>query len=615
MRYLSIAIVLVFFTTVLSASHFRSIRVGSFYNKIDAEKSLVKLNKYIETQKNIIYFQKKLFFKAKAIKVGRYYMNVIEPFGDNQKELQEIVDTIRKKYPHAYIKKIQGKMPIQHKSMKKLKPKPKQKEIKAKSTPPKIEEVLKPIIEKVAEPIVVQKVKNQALSVIPTPIVEELVVEKNVKEENKTIMEDKEVVEPIIREDVVEEIVIDNLQENKVIEDNKPALATAVVEVQEVNNSRLETAVIEVEEQNNSELETAVVEIKEENKTKETTDVVAVEEQNNSEKEVAVVKVKAVVEVEPVAEVEEKKVEAQQGVEEYINKIPTELQIVIVVLVGFVLILFIIVLFLLKKVSNLKKINISTVDNVAVEQLEKLTALENQIEALKIANEQHIMQLNATHQTEIATVEDSYNRRIGAMNLKNENSLNDLLLNHQNDLEELVISNQDKIEKIKAIYETKIEKINDENIKKIDELKVEKVVETPNISEKPIIEEKIVPIETVKVAEDIEELTIFVGLGNCDDDALFYRSILEEFKSKYSNSPETFEEFYSNNSLEDAKYLAREIKDLSVNIGAYGLSERLASIEFECEKGSNNGWQELVATYRANLERLIIEIDDYTNKN
>ncbi len=620
MRYLSIIMVLVFFTTLLNASHFRSIRVGSFLNKVDADKSLIKLNKYMKTQRNIIHFQKKLFFRAKAIKVGRYYMNVIEPFGDNQKELQEIVDTIRKKYPHAYIKKVKGKMP----KVKHSKPvsKPKIKEV-IKKEPKKI---IQPIVEKVAEPIVITPI------VIPKPIIEKKIVpiiieeivepiiiqEKNetlpvvVQEKNETIIEEnisepiiiqeknetiieENISEPIIEETLVEEVVISDLQDVKVIEKENKESEIAVVEVEEQQEKEVEVAVVEIEEQQEKEIEVAVVEVKEEQEKEVEVAVVEVEEQQEKEVEVAIVEVK------------------ENKILHILNTVPKEIKFLLIALISVIFFLFVILLVLLKKVSNLKKEKISSIDSVEIEQTEKLSALEKQLELVNTTHENSMMQLNSKHKEEISTLEDSYNRKIGTINLNNENSLSELLLNHQNDMDELIVSNKDKIQKIE-----------DENLKQIEVLRVElSNSKTKEIQTEPLLETP-TPIQELKEPEvvpviieeaETEELTSAIGLGNCDGDEQFYNTILAEFKTSYKESPLTFEKLCIENNFEDARHLAGDIKDLAVNIGAYNLCESVASMEYDFEKGSTTNWKKRVENYKEKLEKLIIEIDDYTNKN
>ena len=627
MRYLSIIMVLVFFTTVLSASHFRSIRVGSFFNKADAEKSLIKLNKYIQTKKNIIHFQKKMFFKAKVIKVGRYYMNVIEPFQDNKKALQEIVDTIRDKYPHAYIKKIKGKAPV-FKHPKPIIKKKEQKKVEVKEmkkvvVTPVVEDVEEPIVvekkeqkevevkevkkvvvipvvEDVEEPITVEKIKpkeveiKEVKKVVVTPVVEDveepIVVEeiKATKELNESIIEPIEKTVMPIENTLIEEVVIEELKDMKVLE--KKDLKPSVVEVEE---KEVEEAAVEVEEK---EVEEAVVEVEE-----------AVVEVDEKEIEKTAVKIK------------------ENRINRYLNSLSIEIKITFAILVALFFIMLIVVLFLLKKISNLKKLNIVSVDTVEAERLDELTSLETEITSLKTEYENRLQQLTQTHQEEIATIEDRYTRKMGAMNLKNEESLNQLLLTHQNDLEELTVSNKDKISKIKAIYENKIQKINATHEATVNDLK-EQLVKPIEQEVVEILEPKIENSQTIEIVKEeqpisiqieevSEELTSSIGLGNCDGDEQFYNTILTEFKTNYKESPLTFEKLCNENNFEDARHLAGDIKDLAVNIGAYNLCESVASMEYDFEKGSTTNWKKLVENYKEKLEKLIIEIDDYTNKN
>ena len=613
MRYLSIIMVLVFFTTVLSASHFRSIRVGSFFNKADAEKSLIKLNKYIQTKKNIIHFQKKMFFKAKVIKVGRYYMNVIEPFQDNKKELQEIVDTIRDKYPHAYIKKIKGKAPV-FKHPKPIIKKKEQKKVEVKEVK---KVVVIPVVEDVEEPITVEKIKpkeveiKEVKKVVVTPVVEDveepIVVEeiKATKELNESIIEPIEKTVMPIENTLIEEVVIEELKDMKVLE--KKDLKPSVVEVEE---KEVEESAVEVGEK---EVEEVAVEVEE------------------KEVEEAVVEVEEKEVEEAVVEVDEKEIEKtavkikENRINRYLNSLSIEIKITFAILVALFFIMLIVVLFLLKKISNLKKLNIVSVDTVEAERLDELTSLETEITSLKTEYENRLQQLTQTHQEEIATTEDRYTRKMGAMNLKNEESLNQLLLTHQNDLEELTVSNKDKISKIKAIYENKIQKINATHEATVNDLK-EQLVKPIEQEVVEILEQKIENSQTIEIVKEeqpisiqieevSEELTSSIGLGNCDGDEQFYNTILTEFKTNYKESPLTFEKLCNENNFEDARHLAGDIKDLAVNIGAYNLCESVASMEYDFEKGSTTNWKKLVENYKEKLEKLIIEIDDYTNKN
>ena len=106
MRKIYILLLITLFTSILSADIYKSIRVGSFVKKENAELALVKLQAFIDTQEKILDYQNTIHFKAKVIVVGKYYMNVVEPFYSNETELQEIIDIIRLEYAYAYVRKI-----------------------------------------------------------------------------------------------------------------------------------------------------------------------------------------------------------------------------------------------------------------------------------------------------------------------------------------------------------------------------------------------------------------------------------------------------------------------------------------------------------------------------
>jgi len=613
MRYLSIMIVLVFFTTILSASHFRSIRVGSFITKADAQKSLVKLNKYINKQKNIVHFQKKMFFEAKVIKVGKYYMNVVEPFGDNKKELQEIVDTLRKRYPHAYIKKIKGKMPTHHTSQVK-------KQIEKKKivkTEKKIEKKLEKKIEKKVvkkeitktPPKIDKKVQEIKPLIIPVPVKKEIeiitevvkpaivIVEENIsKEQNRSVLK---VLKPqVIAMDnsTIEEIVITELADEKIIEEVKESEPeVAVVEVKEPEP---EVAVVEVKE---SEPEVAVVEVKEPEPE------VAVVEVKESEPEVAVVEVK---ESEPeVAVVEVKEPEQKESVssKDILELYSFEIKIVGAILITIFLLLSALLIWFIRKVASLKKENLNRINNEQSEQSEELENLKRDMNRLKAIHEESLENLELKNKEKINKFKEIYNSRAKKVLLENEEKINEILLSHENEIQKMKDEFEEKMKE--SIQEREKEKtIQDEEIITISN-SVPPVVEESSIEKENIVK------EIVNIDEESEALTVSIGLGNCDGDADFYNTILKEFKQSYINSPDIFEELCGNNSFEDARYLAGEIKDFAVNIGAYSLCESVASMEYEFEKGSSVNWKKLVDNYKVNLDKLIIEIDDYTNKN
>jgi signal transduction histidine kinase/CheY-like chemotaxis protein len=108
-----------------------------------------------------------------------------------------------------------------------------------------------------------------------------------------------------------------------------------------------------------------------------------------------------------------------------------------------------------------------------------------------------------------------------------------------------------------------------------------------------------------------EELSVDVGLKRCDNDVEFYKSILEEFKIMYSSSTATLTSLCSNNKFKEARKLAMDIKDVSLNIAAYNVCESAAAMEYEFEKGPRGNWKENIAMYDKMLKKLFEDISKY----
>ncbi|SFV74478.1 sensory transduction protein kinase [hydrothermal vent metagenome] len=148
---------LVFFlSTFVYGKDFRSIRVSTFDNEKSAKKEIQRIEKYFQKKPTIIQLQKKLHFKVKMVHIGKYYVDVVEPFYKKDKDFYKVLDTIKLKYPHAYIKKIKGKKEKKHKVEKKVihhkKPQKnpkKQKEIKKeKAVQKRVEKKIQKIVKK-----------------------------------------------------------------------------------------------------------------------------------------------------------------------------------------------------------------------------------------------------------------------------------------------------------------------------------------------------------------------------------------------------------------------------------------------------------------------------------
>ncbi len=105
MRHIVILITLILFSSILEATYLRSIRVGSFSNKTDAKKELIKLNNFIQKNENLLNLQKKWGFECKARKSGKYYVTLVEPL-KNKEVLQIILDILRIEYKDVYVTRL-----------------------------------------------------------------------------------------------------------------------------------------------------------------------------------------------------------------------------------------------------------------------------------------------------------------------------------------------------------------------------------------------------------------------------------------------------------------------------------------------------------------------------
>ncbi|MDQ7066770.1 MAG: response regulator [Sulfurimonas sp.] len=118
-----------------------------------------------------------------------------------------------------------------------------------------------------------------------------------------------------------------------------------------------------------------------------------------------------------------------------------------------------------------------------------------------------------------------------------------------------------------------------------------------------------------KNEDGFDELSISVGLGRCNGDVEFYKTILKDFKSMYITSVNRFIELCNNENFREARHISMDIKDVALNIGAYNLCESAATMEYEFEKGSRSNWREFVNFYDTSLSKLFIDIDKYLNQN
>lgn len=111
--------------------------------------------------------------------------------------------------------------------------------------------------------------------------------------------------------------------------------------------------------------------------------------------------------------------------------------------------------------------------------------------------------------------------------------------------------------------------------------------------------------------DEMVELSIGIGLNRCNNDIEFYKSILRDFKNMYKKSFQTIESLCEKNNFKQARQMSMDIKDISLNIGAYNLCESAATMEYELEKGKRSDWREFLTQYSTTLEKLLLEIEKY----
>lgn len=165
----------------------------------------------------------------------------------------------------------------------------------------------------------------------------------------------------------------------------------------------------------------------------------------------------------------------------------------------------------------------------------------------------------------------------------------------------------------------------DEAIEKAIEVGMQGYIEKPIVIDsfynkiKAIFEEtKQQKIEKKVIASKEEEeymgLSTQIGLSRCNNDIKFYISLLKEFLKIYTKSSSVLNRLCAEGDFRKARRFAMDIKDVSLNIGAYKLSESIAALEYELEKAPRVEFTYLIREYEESLEELIEDINKYIEK-
>lgn len=120
--------------------------------------------------------------------------------------------------------------------------------------------------------------------------------------------------------------------------------------------------------------------------------------------------------------------------------------------------------------------------------------------------------------------------------------------------------------------------------------------------------------ENIQTQESENELTALKELGKFEGEDTFYRSLLRDFQKMYANATDSFNTLIKNKQYKDAIVLVRDIKDVSLNIGAYKLCESAAGLEYDLEREEYSKILKSFQNFEAHMLRLLSEIDIYLEK-
>jgi len=120
--------------------------------------------------------------------------------------------------------------------------------------------------------------------------------------------------------------------------------------------------------------------------------------------------------------------------------------------------------------------------------------------------------------------------------------------------------------------------------------------------------------KSVKKEDDESELVALKELGKFEGEKDFYKSLLRDFQTMYANSAESFNNMIREKKYKDAIMLARDLKDVSLNIGAYSICESVASLEYMLERQEYPKILKAFQNFEAHLLRLLSEIERYLDE-
>jgi signal transduction histidine kinase/DNA-binding response OmpR family regulator len=114
-----------------------------------------------------------------------------------------------------------------------------------------------------------------------------------------------------------------------------------------------------------------------------------------------------------------------------------------------------------------------------------------------------------------------------------------------------------------------------------------------------------------KVSAELHSIKRDDGIERTGGDESLYKEILLEFEKQYKYSSRTLEEYKVHEKYEEGRKLCHDIKGVSANIGAYGLSESAKNLEYSFKSGSFEGSNSAMVGYNRELEKVLIDIRNY----
>ncbi len=636
MRIFSSLLVLVLFASLLEASsYYRSIRVSAFPTKVKAQQSVVRVKKFLASKKVVQKYKKEIGFDVKVAKVGKYYMSVIEPFFDEKKKLQEVLDIVRARYPKAYVRKLKSNKYKQHKKSvtqkvhKKVAPKKEKKQ--------KIVEVVKPVVEVVAKEkqIVAQNKPKEV-----TPTTEPKVVQKKESSKSKEVQKMAAPAAVAVVEEVVTQEVVEKVAPKKEQED----IQKIQKEFESLDMTQPEDDQEELQEELNIWLILFVLTfmllvlvivyflfIR-----KNGVEIIVDEEAQKEAQELSVTVAKLNKEIATLQEQQKEQESAKEELELLFGEFIASLTPKDNALDS-------------EKVKEIVKhfaYFYATLESFQPQLIRDARPKENLTFDLKTMVELFVTLIEQKAQEKNITIESNIEQSIPSL-LKADpfaiaelfsHTINKVLAVAQNEVLRIDLEKiSEKKDGVEVAFVFASPTLRDVDIEVSQNLlqmagasyykdgnaislvtdcqtlqTQAEVVKEQEVIEVPVVEKQ--EEQEVQKQEEVKALEVEAGIENCGDDSEIYISMVEDFLDSYKDSDKELEKLCDAQDFAKARELAVEIKDFAQHIGAYQLSQNLSSLEESLAQESQEIACEFFGTYKENLEKVLQEIEQYKQK-